>query len=172
MGVPSDQLMQMIKSQKDGATPAGIPPAPEGAGNISDSSAPPMGSPMSTPEPKMGNREAAMINISMAMDLLEQALPALGSESPEGQKLLSSIRTMTGIIGPKKSKINELQPTEIMQMLQTLPQAGGATAEGKAMQQAPQIPGMSPGGMPPTSGGMPPPPGGMPGGMPSATPQM
>jgi len=26
MGVPSDQLMQMIKSQRDGATPAGIPP--------------------------------------------------------------------------------------------------------------------------------------------------
>jgi len=175
MGVPSDQLMQMIKSQKDGATPAGIPPAPEGAGNISDSSAPPMGSPMSTPEPKMGNREASMINISMAMDLLEQALPALGSESPEGQKLLAAIRTMTGIIGPKKSKVNELQPTEIMQMLQTLPQAGGATAEGKAMQQAPQIPGMSPGGMPPpmpSGGGGMPPPGGMPGGMPSATQQM
>jgi len=178
MGVPSDKLMEMIKSQKDGATPGGLPQAPEGPGNISDNSAPPMGSPMSTPEPKMGNREASMINISMAMDLLEQALPALGSESGEGQKLLSAIRTMTGIIGPKKSKVNELQPTEIMQMLQTLPQAGGATAEGKAMQQAPQIPGMSPGGgMPPPTpsgagGGMPPPPGGMPGGMPSATPKM
>jgi len=166
MGVPSDQLMQMIKSQKDGATPAGIPPMPEGGGGISDNSAPPMGSPMSTPEPKMGNREASMINISMAMDLLEQALPALGSESPEGQKLLAAIRTMTGIIGPKKSKVNELQPTEIMQMLQTLPQAGGATAEGKAMQQAPQIPGMSAPTPPPAA------PGGMPGGMPSATPKM
>ena len=133
---------------------------------------------MSTPEPKMGNREAAMINISMAMDLLEQTLPALGSESEEGQKVLNAIRTMTGVIGAKKSKVNELQPNEIMQMLQTLPQAGGATAEGKAMQQAPQIPGMSPGGgMPPPTpsgagGGMPPPPGGMPGGMPSATPKM
>jgi len=166
MGVPSDQLMQMIKSQRDGATPAGIPPAPEGVTGMSDTSAPPMASPMSTPEPKMGNREAAMINIAMAMDLLEQSLPALGSETPEGQKVLGAIRTMTSVIGPKKAKTNELQPAEIMQMLQTLPQAGGATAEGKAMQQAPQIPGMSAQTPPPAM------PGGMPGGAPSATPQM
>ena len=166
MGVPSDQLMQMIKSQRDGATPAGIPPAPEGVTGMSDTSAPPMASPMSTPEPKMGNREAGLINISMAMDLLEQVLPAFGSESAEGQKVLGAIRTLTGLIGAKKAKTNELQPTEIMQMLQTLPQAGGATAEGKAMQSAPQIPGMSAPTPPP------PPGGGMPGGMPSATPQM
>ena len=166
MGVPSDQLMQMIKSQRDGATPAGIPPAPEGVTGMSDTSASPMASPMSTPEPKMGNREAAMINLAMAMDLLEQSLPALGSETPEGQKILGAIRTMTSVIGPKKAKTNELQPAEIMQMLQTLPQAGGATAEGKAMQQAPQIPGMSAQTPPPAM------PGGMPGGAPSATPQM
>ena len=166
MGVPSDQLMQMIKSQRDGATPSGIPPAPEGVTGMSDTSASPMASPMSTPEPKMGNREAAMINLAMAMDLLEQSLPALGSETPEGQKVLGAIRTMTSVIGPKKAKTNELQPAEIMQMLQTLPQAGGATAEGKAMQQAPQIPGMSAPTPPPAM------PGGMPGGAPSATPQM
>ena len=174
MGVPSDQLMKMIQSQKDGATPGGLPAPADGASTMSDASAPPMSSPMSTPEPKMGNREAAMINISMAMDLLEQSLPALGSESPEGQKVLGAIRGMSSVIGPKKSKTNELQPAEIMQMLQTLPQAGGATAEGKAMQAAPTIPGMSPGGMPPPpmGGGMPPPPGGAPGGMPSQPPQM
>ena len=166
MDVPSDQLMQMIKSQRDGATPAGIPPAPQGTTGMSDTSAAPMASPMSTAEPKMGNREAAMINLAMAMDLLEQALPALGSETPEGQKVLGAIRTMTSVIGPKKAKTNELQPAEIMQMLQTLPQAGGATAEGKAMQQAPQIPGMSAPTPPPAM------PGGMPGGAPSATPQM
>ena len=167
MGVPSDQLMQMIKSQKDGATPSGMPPAPTGVTGMSDTSAPPMGSPMSTPEPKMGNREAGLINISMAMDLLEQVLPAFGSESPEGQKVLGAIRTLTGLIGAKKAKTNELQPAEIMQMLQTLPQAGGATAEGKAMAQAPQIPGMS-AQVPPAA----PAPGVPGGGAPSLTPQM
>jgi hypothetical protein len=105
---------------------------------------------MSTPEPKMGSKEAALINISMAMDLLEQSLPALGSESTEGQKALNAIRQLSGLIGPRKSKTNELQQSEILQMLQTLPQAGGATPEGRAMSQAP-IPGMPPaGGMPPT----------------------
>jgi hypothetical protein len=44
--------------------------------------------------------------------------------------------------------------------LQTLPQAGGATPEGKAMQQAPAIPGMSP----------PPAPAAAPGGMPTPQP--
>jgi hypothetical protein len=175
MSVPSEEMMKMIASQRDKASPKGAPALPADENNvISDPSMPPMGAPMTTPEPKMGNREAAMINISMAMDLLEQSLPALGSESPEGQKVLGAIRGMSSVIGPKKSKTNELQPAEIMQMLQTLPQAGGATAEGKAMQAAPTIPGMSPGGMPPPpmGGGMPPPPGGMPGGAPSATPQM
>jgi hypothetical protein len=167
-------MMKMIASQRDGATPKGAPPVPPiGGGSMSDDAAPPMGAPMSTPEPKMGNREASMINISMAMDLLEQALPALGSESPEGQKVLAAIRTMIGVVGQKKGKVNELQPTEIMQMLQTLPQAGGATPEGSAMQKAPMIPGMSPGGMPPP----PPPPmggagGSPPGGMPPKPPPM
>jgi len=143
MSVPSDRLMEMIKAQR---APAGgaAPAEPETAtGAISDTEAAPMSSPMSTPEPKMGTREGAMINISMAMDLIEQALPALGSESPEGQKALSVLRQMSGILGGKKEKTKEL-----MQMLQNLPQAGGATPEGRAMAAAPAIPGMAPGGAP------------------------
>lgn len=147
MSVPPDKLMELMSK---GQAAAGAP-APEGMSAMSDAETPPMASPMSTPEPKMGNKEAALINISMAMDLLEQSLPALGSESAEGQKALNAIRQLSGLIGPRKSKTNELQQSEILQMLQSLPQAGGATPEGKAMAQAP-IP-----GMPPT-GGMPPPP--------------
>jgi hypothetical protein len=152
MSVPSDRLMEMIKAQRapaGGAAPAETE-TPTGA--ISDTESAPMSSPMSTPEPKMGTREGAMINISMAMDLIEQALPALGSESPEGQKALSVLRQMSGILGGKKEKTKELQGAEIMQMLQNLPQAGGATPEGKAMAAAPAIPGMAP----PAPGGMPP----------------
>ena len=160
MSVPSEEMMKMIASQRDKASPKGAPALPADENNvISDPSMPPMGAPMSTPEPKMGNREAAMINLSMAMDLLEQSLPAIGSETPDGQKILGALRTMTSIIGQKKGKVNELQPTEIMQLLKTLPQAGGATPEGNAMQQAPMIPGMSPMGMPPPPPGGPPPMG-------------
>lgn len=149
MSVPPDKLMELMRgSQAAAGTPAPTPDTTAGA--MSDAETPPMASPMSTPEPKMGSKEAALINISMAMDLLEQSLPAFGSESAEGQKALNAIRQLSGLIGPRKSKTNELQQSEILQMLQTLPQAGGATPEGRAMAQAP-IPGMPPaGGMPPT----------------------
>jgi hypothetical protein len=99
---------------------------------------------MSTPEPKLGNKEGAMVNISMAMDLIEQALPSLGSESDEGQKALAAIRALTGLLGPKKQKTGELQQSEIIQMLQNLPKAGGATPEGRAMSQAPVVPNLPP----------------------------
>jgi hypothetical protein len=99
---------------------------------------------MSTPEPKLGNKEGALVNISMAMDLIEQALPSLGSESEEGQKALAAIRSLTGLLGPKKQKSGELQQSEIIQMLQNLPQAGGATPEGRAMSQAPVVPNLPP----------------------------
>jgi len=139
MNAPSDKLMELIKGKQ---APAGEAPPP--AVGMSDSSTSPMSAPMSTPEPKMGNKEGAMVNISMAMDLIEQALPSLGSESEEGQKALAAIRSLTGLLGPKKQKTGELQQSEIIQMLQNLPQAGGATPEGRAMSQAPAVPNMPP----------------------------
>lgn len=173
MALPPDQLMQMLKSQKDSATPGGVPPAPPDSApmGMSDTSSPPMASPMSTPEPKMGNREGALINLGIATDMLEQSLSSIGgSETPEGQKILSAIRLISGIIGNRKNKTNELQQSEILQLLQTLPQAGGASPEQKAMAGAPLIPGMTPPGAPPAPGGMPPPGAGAPpppgGGMP------
>ena len=155
MSVPEEKLRELMRgSRSAGAampTPAGTDAPLPGA--MSDAETPPMSAPMSTPEPKMGNKEAAMINIGMAVDLLEQSLPAFGSESPEGQKALAAIRQLSGLMGPRKNKTNELQQSEILQMLQTLPQAGGASPEAKAMSAAP-IPGMPPA----AGGGMPPPP--------------
>jgi len=150
MGVPADKLMELMKGSRSAGAPAPVPAPPEGApmpGAMSDAETPPMSSPMSTPEPKMGSKEAAMINVGMAMDLLEQSLPALGSESEEGQKALAAIKSLTGLMGPRKNKTNELQQSEILQMLQTLPQAGGASPEAKAMAKAP-IPGAPPPGAP------------------------
>ena len=140
MSVPPDKLMELIGKQQ--GNPAEAPP-PDTV-SMSDPSTAPMSAPMSTPEPKMGNREGAMVNISMAMDLIEQALPSLGSESIEGQKALAAIRSLTGLIGPRKQKTNELQQSEIIQMLQNLPQAGGGTPEGRAMSQAPMVPNLPP----------------------------
>jgi len=139
--------MELMK----GSQAAAGTPTPTPVDAMGDTEAPPMASPMSTPEPKMGSKEAALINISMAIDLLEQSLPAFGSVSDEGKKTLNAIRVLSGLIGQKKGKTDELQQSEILQMLQTLPQAGGATPEGRAIAQAP-IPGIS------ASSGMPTPP--------------
>ena len=147
MSVPADKLMELMRGPKSAGAPAPMPQMP--AAPMTDAETPPLAAPMSTPEPKMGSREAAMINIGMALDLIEQSLPALGSDSEEGKKALDAIRVLNGMIGPRKGKTNELQQAEILQMLQSLPQAGGATPEGRAIAQAP-IPGMPPAGGAPT----------------------
>lgn len=152
MAVPQEEMMKMIASQRDQATPGGMVQTTEET-VMSDATTPPMAAPMSTPEPKMGTKESAMLNLSMAMDLLNQTLPGIGVNSAEGKRVLDAIRVITGILGPDKERTDELQPTEILNMLQTLPQAGGATPESKAMSSAPAIPGMMP--TPPGGGAMP-----------------
>jgi hypothetical protein len=148
MSVPADKLMELMRGPKSAGAPAPMSQMPDAP--VTDAETPPMSAPMSTPEPKMGSREAAMINIGMALDLIEQSLPALGSDSEEGRKALDAIRVLNGMMGPRKGKTNELQQAEILQMLQSLPQAGGATPEGRAIAQAP-IPGMPPVGGAPTT---------------------
>ena len=159
MAAPSDRLMSLLQGQQGAGQPSPEGMAPPGMGT---DESPPMGSPMSTPEPKLGNKEGALVNLSMAMDLIEQALPSLGSESEEGQKVLAAIRSLTSVLGPRKGKVRDLQQSEIIQMLQNLPKAGGGTPEGRAMAQAPvvqnmpPIPGAAGGpGMPQAGGGAP-----------------
>lgn len=132
-------MMEMI-SQGQAQENSDIP-SPEQAGSSADSGTPPMASPMSTPEPKLGSKEAAHINIQMAMDLLEQSLPALGSESDEGQQIMKSLGSLHKVFGKREAKNRELMPSEILQMIQTLPQAGGATPAQRSIAQAP-VPGL------------------------------
>ena len=137
--MPMDKMMELIQQ---GQAPENTDiPAPDAAGAGPDSSTPPMASPMSTPEPKMGSKAAANINIQMAMDLLEQSLPALGSESEEGQQIMKSLASLHKMFGKREAKNRELMPAEILQMIQTLPQAGGASPEQRSIAQAP-MPGM------------------------------
>lgn len=147
MSMPSDQLMQLVNGGMKGPPPvaAGAPGAtPQGApsGNA------PVSAPMSTPEPKQGEKQNAMINVSLAMDLLEQTLPALGSETDEGKTILIALTGLSKKFGKSEGRSKELAPAELMQMMHNLPQMGGMSPEMKAMQ------GGAPGGAPP---GMPPP---------------
>jgi hypothetical protein len=114
---------------------------------------------MATPEPKAGLKEAALVNVSMALDLIEQSLPAIGSESPEGQSLMKALSSLSSVLGPKKAKTGELQSAEILQMLQNLPQAGGGSPVSRAISGGPPNLGMmgAPGGgAPPMPTGSPP----------------
>ena len=156
MAASQDKLMELMSRGKKPATPAPIP-SPMPTDNMSDTGTPPMAAPMSTPEPKMGSKEGAMINLSMAMDLIEQSLPSLGSESEEGQKALAAIRALTGVIGQRKGKTNELQQSEILQMLQSLPKGVGPDAMGSPPMAGPAGGGMPP---PPVPSAPPPPMGG------------
>ena len=131
MATENDRIASMMRA--DAAPGAGAPQPdvpPSG----------PMSSPMSTPEPKMGEKETAAINVQTAMDLLEQSLPKLGGDSDEGKAVMDAVDKLAKVFGKRESKTRELMPTEIMNMISALPQAGGATPEQKVAAQAP-VPG-------------------------------
>lgn len=148
--LPPDRLKSLL--QADSAPGAAVAP---------ETPAGPLSSPMSTPEPKLGSKEGALVNLSMALDLIEQAIPGLQSESAEGQKAVAAMRMLSGILGPKKPRTDELQPAEIQQLLGSLPQAGNVTPEVAAMlgprpgQNKPPAP-TTPAAPPPGAGAQPP----------------
>jgi hypothetical protein len=149
MGVPSDQLMKLMENQQKKKPKVEVEVKTDGEEEADDESegmsgddTPPMSSPMSTPEPAMGSKEGAMVNISLAVDLIKRSLPGIGADSEEGRKALSAIKTLMSVVGERKDSAEELKQSEILQMLQSLPQAGGQSPEGKAMAAAPAVPGM------------------------------
>ena len=141
MSVPAEKLMELMRGQQSaGAAMPKIEVEMEDKEEMSSEDTPPMGAPMSTPEPKLGNKEGALVNIGIVIDMLEQSLPAFGADSEEGKVVMDAISKLNKMLGGRKSSVNELQQAEIMQLMQTLPQAGGATPDGRALAQAP-IPG-------------------------------
>jgi hypothetical protein len=149
MGVPSDELMKLMeKQQKKPKVEVEVKTDGEEAEEeveeegMSGADTPPMSSPMSTPEPAMGSKEGAMVNISLAVDLMKRSLPGIGADSAEGRKVLAAMKSLMSVVGERKDSTEELKQSEILQMLQSLPQAGGQSPEGKAMAAAPAVPGM------------------------------
>ena len=91
-----------------------------------------------------------MATIGIAMDLMEQSLMKLGSETPEGRAVLTALKTLSMSFADHRANSKELASSEIMQMMQSLPQTGNASPLAKMMQQHQQ-----PQGMPPKPAGMP-----------------
>lgn len=135
-------ILQMLKAEKSkkpadsGQEPAETEVEVKET-QVSGAETPPMGAPMSTPEPKMGSKEAAMINVQTAMDLLEQAMAAVGADTEEGKALMDAVTSLTKKFGKRQESVKELMPMEIMNMIQSLPQAGGATPEQRVAASAP-----------------------------------
>ena len=103
----------------------------------------PTSSPMSTPQPNEGDKQGAMAQVQMAVDLLEQTLPAFGSESEEGRVILESLAKLGKQFGEKREKARGLIPSEIMNLVASLPKSsGGMPPQQGAPQGAPQQPPM------------------------------
>jgi hypothetical protein len=136
MSVPPE-LMKLMAGAGAGGGAGGAPGGsmPSAAG----------GAPMSSPQPPQGDKQSAMVNVSLAMDLLEQVLPSLGSESEEGQEILKVLSTLSKKFGHTRAKSQGLQPAELQQLMAALPGAGGMSPEAKAMGGQPM---QMPGGMP------------------------
>ena len=134
MAVSAKEMMSAIQADQPAADMPTPPPSEQ------DAMTAPMSSPMTTPEVPKGNQEQARLNVMMALDMLQQALGTFGEESEEGQTLARVVSDITRRFGEREASTRELMPAEIMNLIQTLPQAGGATPEARAVAQAP-VPG-------------------------------
>jgi hypothetical protein len=109
-------------------TAAGAPPTPAGpspGGGAPRGLPGPAASPLSKPQDKRGLKAAAATNVHIAVNMLEEALPAFGSESPEGGKILAALKSLSSMVA--KRDTSDLVPAEILQMVKNMPQMGGGT---------------------------------------------
>lgn len=127
MSVPPEIMQRMMAQGGQGGPPqAGEPPqAPGGPPQPGIGGQAPGAAPMSSPQEKKGLKAAAATNVHIAVNMLEEALPAFGSESPEGGKILAALKSLSSMVG--KRDTSDLVPAEILQMVRRMPQMGGGT---------------------------------------------
>jgi len=122
MPVPEQLLQQQMAPKPPGGMPGMPQPGgPQGASPM------PAAAPMPQPQEKGGKKAAAMVNVHIAANMLEQALIGVGSESEEGGHILKALNMLTKLIGQKGNDSGDLVPAEVMQMVRQMPQQGGGT---------------------------------------------
>lgn len=129
MSTPPDALMKLMAG--GGGTAESGGPTPNAAAAPGNEA--PGGGPMATPQPKEGEAQKAMVNISMCFQLLEQSLAAFGSTTPEGKAILKALHSLTAQFGKDRPKADSLIPAELMQLIQSVPGMGGGTPASQAM---------------------------------------
>jgi len=128
------KAMQWGGGQQGGAPAAGATPPPSG----------PVSAPMSTPQDNAGEKHAAMSQVQMGIKLFEQTLSAFGSDSDEGKTILDVLKKLSNTFGKSQDAGRALIPSEIMNMVSSMPQgSGGQPPQGAgAPPGAPQQPPM------------------------------
>lgn len=104
----------------DNSEMMGVPTGGSPSPSAPSPSAPPSGAPASGEQPASGEKEQAKANVQIALMLLEQTLPQLGSDSDEGKDVLKAISALSKSFQGKKSK--DLVPAELMQLMSSMPE--------------------------------------------------
>jgi len=84
-----------------------------------------MAAPMATPQPQHGRQEMGSVQVHIAMQVLERALPMFGSQSKEGAAIIRVLSSLSKDFGHRDT--GDLVPAEIMSMVQGMSQQGGGT---------------------------------------------
>lgn len=100
---------------------------------------------MAVPSANDGARQMGMVQVETAMQMLEQALPQLGSTSPEGASVLKAMGALAKHFNRPKSK--DLVPAQIAELARSQQQSpmaqmmgGGAGAPAQPPQQPSPMP--------------------------------
>ena len=86
---------------------------------VSEESTAPMAGPMMTPEPKTGEREMAIANLSIALQLIQNSLAELGSDTQEAKDAIRAVKILEQITGTNK-EAGDLQRAEILRLMESL----------------------------------------------------
>lgn len=69
---------------------------------------------MAQPTPNDGARQMGLVQVETAMQMLEQALPSLGSNTPEGDACLKALSALSRAVNRQKSQ--DLVPAQIAEL--------------------------------------------------------
>lgn len=101
-----------------------MPPAPPPGPN---------GSPMAQPSPNDGARQMGMVQVETAMQMLERALPVLGSNTPEGKAALQALSGLSRIF--QRQQAQPLVPAQIAEMARAQQQSPMSQLMAQGQQQ-------------------------------------
>lgn len=74
----------------------------------------PTAAPMSQPTPNDGERQMGMVNVESAMQMLEQALGTLGSNTEEGKAVLEALTKLSKSFS--RPQAAELVPAQVLEL--------------------------------------------------------